>query len=103
VTDDGQAYDAALRIARFRIDKIDDRLVALLLQRLRVTVDVGMLRRDHRRTEVGATDRGAEILRRYADTALKLDTGEVVSLAAVGKAILSLSASTQRTIMGLEN
>lgn len=98
---DEQLYAATLRIARFRIDRVDEQLVALLLERLRLSVDVGALRRQHRLTEVGATGRGAEVLRRYSETTLKLDTGDIVSLAAVGEAILALSASTQRTIMGL--
>jgi chorismate mutase len=87
---DPHDYHALLRHAREEIDRLDGEIIALLRDRLRVSAEIGRLRKERGMREVGSRDRGSLVLARYRSA----------SLEEIGRAVLRRSASVQRQIIG---
>jgi chorismate mutase len=98
----GDDYRERLFAARAELDRLDREIIELLLSRMRVAAKIGQLRSDHGVSQVGARDRGDEVLARYRDSGIAQEGAGTVSLEGIGRAILEQSAALQRLIIQRE-
>lgn len=93
-------YHDQLATARTEIDRLDQEIIALLVVRLRVSAQIGRLRKSIGMAEVGEHDRGGEVLARYRQAQVALDEAGLITLEPIGLAVLEHSAQLQQRILG---
>ncbi|MEU1275941.1 chorismate mutase [Streptomyces sp. NPDC005799] len=94
-------YHDQLAAARTEIDRLDQEITALLVDRLRVSAQIGRIRKSMGTAEVGGHHRGGEVLARYRQAQVALDEAGLITLEPIGLAVLEHSAQLQRRILGV--